>query len=177
MSGALLERLEGDVDRIRQDLWAVDSSDDALDKVLAKISLLKAQVEMQKSLQITANLLRSQPSGKALPKQQATKVKHLIRFVFRKESRGGGRHKQLRQMDCEALKLCGLTYTTEDIVKMDDEKFELVRIHTADFMLRRQLSSLLYRPDVDKAVDAEVEEPDDQELLDEFIKSRKPFSL
>ncbi|KJK73843.1 hypothetical protein H634G_10874 [Metarhizium anisopliae BRIP 53293] len=163
MADATLKRLEEELEKIRQDLWDVDSSDDALDKVLAKITSLKAQFEVQKSLQVTANLLRRQPKDRALPKQQATKVKHLIRFVFRKDSRGGDRSQQLRQLDCDSLKLCGLTYTTEDIVKMEHEKFELVRTLAAEFMLNRQLSPLLYRPDVDKAVDAVVEEPDDQE--------------
>ncbi|KID66216.1 hypothetical protein MBR_09427, partial [Metarhizium brunneum ARSEF 3297] len=170
MADATLKRLEEELEKIRQDLWDVDSSDDALDKVLAKITSLKAQFEVQKSLQVTANLLRRQPKDRALPKQQATKVKHLIRFVFRKDSRGGDRSQQLRQLDCDSLKLCGLTYTTEDIVKMEHEKFELVRTLAAEFMLNRQLSPLLYRPDVDKAVDAVVEEPDDQESYDAFMK-------
>jgi hypothetical protein len=171
LTNALLERIECELDKIGQDLWKVDGADDALNSVLSKLSLLKAQVEVQKSLQCTANLLRQYPSSRALPKQQATKVKHLIRFVFRTESRGGERHKQLRQLDCDALKLCGLSYTTEDFAKMDEPKFKLILTHAAEFLHRRKLSILLYRPDVDRAVDAKFEDPDDQESFEEFLKS------
>jgi len=101
--------------------------------------LLKAQLEVQKSLQATANLLRRVLSEKALPKQQATKVKHLVRFAFRKNSRQEllgrgkegkedkeGRHRKLRKLDCDTLKLCGLSYTTEEIVKLGDAEFEIL---------------------------------------------------
>jgi hypothetical protein len=170
MFADLLERIERDLDNIREELWNVDGPDDALDKVLEKLSLLKAQVEVQKSLQITANFLRRQPNNKAVPKQRATGVKHLIRLVFRRQSRGGDRHKQLRNSDCDTLKFCGLSYTTEDIIKMEDAKFKFLQSHAAEFMHHRKLSPLLYRPDVDKAVDSNLEDPEDQDLFDIFIR-------
>ena len=122
-----------------EELWNIDGPDDILNKVLERLSLLKAQLEVQKSLQATANLLRRVLSEKALPKQQATKVKHLVRFAFRKNSRQEllrrgkegkedkeGRHRKLRKLDCDALKLCGLSYTTEEIVKLGDAEFEIL---------------------------------------------------
>jgi hypothetical protein len=115
-------------------------------------------------------LLQRQPSDKALLKQQATKVKHFIRFVFRKESRGEGRHRQLRNLDCDALKFCGLSYTTEDIVKLGDVEFEILQNRIAEFIHHRNISHLLYRPDVDKAVDAKLEDPKDDELFDKFMQ-------
>lgn len=116
--------------------------------MLERLLLLKAQLEVQKSLQATANLLQQVPSDKALPKQQATKVKHLVRFAFRKNSRQElleqgkegkegkkdkgdkgdkeGRHQKLRKLDYDTLKLCGLSYTTEEIVKLSDVEFEIL---------------------------------------------------
>ena len=130
---------------------------------------------VQKSLQITVNLLRQQQNDKALPKQQATKVKHLIRFVFWKQARGGDRHRQLRDLDCDTLKFCGLSYTTEDIVKMEDAKFALLQSHSVEYMHSRKLSHLLYRPDVDKAVDAKLEDPDDESSFDKFMQCTNWF--
>ncbi len=167
------ERIEYELDSIGHDLWSIDGADDALDNILSKLSLLKAQVEVQKTLQCTANMLRQHTGNGALPKQQATKVKHMVRFVFRKASRGGERHRQLRQLDCDALKLCALSYTTDEIVRMEEPKFKLVYTYVAEFMHRRQLSTLLYRPDVDKAVDTKFEDPEDHESFEEFLKSTK----
>src|SRR4029434_9169412 len=90
MSVSLLEEIERGLDKIGA-LWDDDVPDDALDRIFQKLSSLKAQCAVQKSLQATANLLQQQPTSKALPKQQATKVRHLVRFVFGKTSRGGAR--------------------------------------------------------------------------------------
>ena len=169
MAGDLLERIKRDLDKMAGELWSIDCSDDDLNTVLQKISSLKAQVGVQKSLQTTANLLRRQPEDKALPKQRATNVKHMIRFVFRKESRGRGRHKQLRGLPCNALKCFGLTYTTDDIVNMDDAEFEVLLNRGPEFLHRRDVSRLLYRRDVDKAVDANVDQEDD-ESYNKFIQ-------
>jgi hypothetical protein len=190
MSADLLARIERDLSKIGNELWNIDDPDDILDTVLKRLLLLKAQLEVQKSLQATANLLRHIPSDKALPKQRATKVKHLVRFTFRKNSRqellergaegdggdggGGGeegRHRKLRKLDCDALKLCGLSYTTDEIVTIGDTEFEVLQKRVVDFISHRNLSYLLYRPDVDKAVDSKLEDPEDDELFDVFIQS------
>jgi hypothetical protein len=184
MSAGLLARIERDLSKLGEELWNVDGPDDILDKVLKTLLLLKAQLEVQRSLQATANLLRQLPSDKALPKQRATKVKHLVRFTFRKNSRQEllargeegeegeeGRHRKLRKLDCDALKLCGLSYTTEEIVKMGDAEFEILQKRVAEFISHRNLSYLLYRPDVDKAVDSRLEDPEDDESFDKFMQS------
>lgn len=183
MSADLVPRIERDLCNLREELWSIDSPDDVLNGVLEMVLLLKAQLEVQKSLQATANLLRRQPSDKALPKQQATKVKHLIRFAFRKNSRQEllerseegkerkeDRRRKLRKLDCDALKLCGLSYTTEEIVKLGDVEFEILQKRVAEFISYRNLSYLLYRPDVDKAVDSKLEDPDDDESFDKFMQ-------
>jgi hypothetical protein len=178
MSADLLARIERDLSKMGDELWNIDGPDDILDKVLKRLLLLKAQLEVQKSLQATANLLRQVPSDKALPKQRATKVKHLVRFTFRRNSRQEllergeeGRHRKLRKLDCDALKLCGLSYTTEEIVKMGDAEFEILQKRVAEFISHRNLSYLLYRPDVDKAVDSKLEDPEDDESFDKFMQS------
>jgi hypothetical protein len=185
----LLARIERDLCKMGEELWNIDGPDDVLDKVLERLSLLKTQLEVQKSLQATANLLRRVPSDKALPKQQATKVKHLVRFAFRKNNRQEllergkkgkegkegkddkeGRHRKLRKLDCDTLKLCGLSYTTEEIVKLSDAEFEILQKRAEEFICHRNLSHLLYRPDVDKAVDSKLEDPEDDESFDKFMQ-------
>jgi hypothetical protein len=187
MSADLLARIERDLSKMGEELWNIDGPDDIRDKVFKRLILLKAQLEVQKSLQATANLLRQVPSNKGLPKQRAKKVKNLVRFTFRKNSRQeplkrgkegegvegveGGRHRKLRKLDCDALKLCGLSYTTEEIVKMGDVEFEFLQNRVAEFISYRNLSYLLYRSDVDKAVDSKLEDPEDVELFDKFMQS------
>lgn len=183
MSADLLARIERDLCKMGQEIWNIDGPDDVVDKVLERLSLLKAQLEVQESLQATANLLRRVPSDKALPKQQATKVKHLVRFAFRKNRRQEllerakegkedkeGRHLKLRKLDCDALKLCGLSYTTEEIVKLGDAEFEILQKHAEEFICHHNLSYLLYRSDVDKAVDSKLEDPEDNDSFDKFMQ-------
>jgi len=74
-------------------------------------------------------------------------------------------------LDCDALKLCGLSYTTEEIVKLGDAEFEILQKRTEEFICHRNLSYLLYRPDVDKAVDSKLEDPEDDESFDKFMQS------
>lgn len=170
MSISLLEKIERDLDRMGLELWDVDGPDDALDRIFQRLSALKAQVGVQKSLQSTANLLRREPVDRSLPKQQAKKVKHLIRFVFRKEGRGGARFKQLRAHDCDVLKFLGLSYSIEEFINMDDAEFEFLRNRGPEFFRRRELSRLLYRPDVNRAVDDMLGDPDDDGSYDKFIQ-------
>ncbi|KAL2015130.1 hypothetical protein VTK56DRAFT_6218 [Thermocarpiscus australiensis] len=53
---------------------------------------------------------------------------------------------------------------------MEDAEFELLRDRGPKFFRCRELSRLLYRPDVDKAVDAMVEDPDDDGSYDSFMQ-------
>jgi len=167
MSVDLLKGVERDLCNLGEELWNVDGPDDVLDRVLERVSLLKAQL---KSLQPVANLLRQQPIKKALPNQKATKVKHLIRFAFRKNDRKDSRHKQLRDMDCDALKFCGLSYNTEEMFKLNDAEFDILKRRAADFLRHRNLSRALYRPDIDKAVDSTFEDPEDEGLYRNFMQ-------
>lgn len=173
MSADLLRRVEQDLENLGEELWNVDGPDDLLDRVLEKTSLLKAQLNVQKSLQPVANLLRQHPTKKALPKQKATKVKHLIRFAFRKNDRGDSRHKRLRDVDCDVLKFCGLSYTTEEILKLDHAELDILVRRAVDFMRHRNLSSVLYRRDVDKAVESTFEDPENESEYHSFMQGMR----
>jgi hypothetical protein len=170
MSANLLERIDRNLDNIAGELWNIDGPDDVLDKVARRLSLIKYQISIHQSLQATANLLRQHPNDKTLPRQRAAKARRFVHFVYGKEDRRGGRHKRLRGLDCDTLKFLGLSYTIEEILKMDDEAFEILRERGAQFSRHRKLSPFLYRPDVDKAADAKLEDPDDDGLYEKFIQ-------
>ena len=63
MSADLLVRIDRDLSKMGDELWNIDGPDDILDKVFKRLILLKAQVEVQRSLQATANLLRQDPDS------------------------------------------------------------------------------------------------------------------
>ncbi|KAK3361560.1 ankyrin repeat-containing domain protein [Lasiosphaeria ovina] len=77
---------------------------------------------------------------------------------------------KLRKLDYDALKLCGLSYTTEGIVKLSGAEFEILQKCAEEFIRHYKLSTLLYRPDVDKAVDSKLEDPEDGELFNKFMQ-------
>ncbi len=148
--------------------------------MLERLSLLKAQFGVQKSLQATANLLRRVKSDKAT-KQQATKVKRLVCFASRKNSRQefpkwgkkDKEDKEGRYQKHRNPKLCGLSYTTEEVVKLGDADFQILQKRAEEFIGYRNLSCLSYRPGVDKAVDSKLEDPEEDELFNKFIQSTK----
>lgn len=170
MSSIPLERIGRDLDKIAGELWNIDGPDGALYEVAGKLSTMKCQVAIQKSLQATANLLRQHPLHKALPRQQATKVKYFVRFIFGRDSRGGGRYKRLRALNCNALILFGLSFTIEELVKMDDAAIDILQERGLEFIRHRELSRHLHRDDINKAVNAKLEDPDDDGLYEKFIQ-------
>lgn len=172
-----LETVQRNLNKVRQDLWKADIPEVGLEAILKELLSLKAQVAVQKTLQATATLLREHPSTKALPKQQATKVRHFIRFVFRRDSGEGSRQKQLRAFDCDTLKFLGLSYSTQDIIKMDATEFGVLLEYGSGFLDHCNISCLLYRPDVDKAVDAEFKNADQNGSYDEFLQGTRYGTL
>jgi hypothetical protein len=52
---------------------------------------------------------------------------------------------------------------------VDNAEFEVLQNRGPEVFRRRELSRLLDRPDVDRAVDAMVEDPDDDGLYEKFI--------
>ncbi|EMC97045.1 hypothetical protein BAUCODRAFT_436465 [Baudoinia panamericana UAMH 10762] len=177
MSTERILHIEQMLSSFAQELWDVDGPDDLLDALLYKVSLLRAQLEVQRCLQHTANLLRQQPLNKALPNQRATKVKHLICLVYRRNDRGNDRSKQLRAADCDTLKLVGLACSTEEWLKLRDDEFDTLASRATDFLNRRNLSMLLYRRDIDKAFEATLEDPEDEEQYHRLLQVRSTRRL
>lgn len=170
MSVLSLREIEGSLDKVGEDLWIYDEPDLVIDGVKQRLSRLQAQAKVLTSLQTTANILRQQSSDKPLPNQQAIRVKHFIKFVFEKTTRGNERHMQLRKLDCNVLKFCGLAYKIKDVLELPTAQFAFLVENVADFVQRRHLSQYLYRDDIDKAVNSKLD-PEDDDLFKEFLKS------
>ena len=73
-------------------------------------------------------------------------------------------------MDCNALKLYRLSYIIKEIVKLGNAEFEILQKRAEEFICHRNLSYLLYRPNVDKAVDSKLEDPEDDKLFNKFMQ-------
>ncbi|KAH8595113.1 hypothetical protein B0O99DRAFT_594716 [Bisporella sp. PMI_857] len=178
MSEDLLARIERDLCKMGAEIWTINGP---VDTLLEKVTQLKAQLEVHVSLQATAELLQTTNKGEPLPNQQATKVKHFVRLTFQVNSRKPrkkndcreDRYRRLRQLDCDALKLCGLSYTAEDIINISNAEFEILHQHVEDFVRHRNLSKLLYGPDVNKAVESNIENIDDNQSFNKFMQAHK----
>jgi hypothetical protein len=143
------------------------NSDQNLDRVLELLARLQVQAKVQKSLESTAQLLRKSREG-GLPNQLATRVKHIIRFVYG-ESCNDERGARLRKLECNALKFCGLAYKVRDILDLPGPEFDFLIEHIDDFVRSRGLVQYLYRDDIDKAVNNKLD-PKDEELFRIFLK-------
>ncbi|KAG5302374.1 hypothetical protein I7I48_02709 [Histoplasma ohiense] len=168
MSTALLQALVRNGDEVIKDAWYLDESKIAFPHLLDVVSRLQRQLEVQTVVLSTTNLLRQNPVNKPLPNQQATRVKHFVRFVFEAATRGKDRQTRLRNLDCTSLKFCGLSYTVREILELPSQVFDFLLENIADFVEHQQLSLLLCRDDINKAVLSDVD-PDDDELFKSFI--------
>lgn len=63
-------------------------------------------------------------------------MKHFIKFVFEKATRGNERQTRLRKLDCDALKFCGLAYKVRDILELPPAEFDFLVANAADFIHR-----------------------------------------
>jgi hypothetical protein len=194
MSVHALQGIERNLDKVGEDTWDCDDLDGVFDSMVQKVSRLEAQLHVQRSFQRTAKWLREQTQDKALPNQQATRVKHLIRFTFEKTTRGTGcslasgnsgnpvsddgdtkqktlreRQTRLRKLGCNALKFCGLTYKIKDLLELPAVQFDFLVANVGDFVQRHELSQHLYRDDIDKAVHGKFD-PEDDVIFKEFLK-------
>lgn len=153
------------LDKVGEDILGCDVTDE----LLQRISQLEAQLNVQRSLQRTAKLLRAQAHDTALPKQMATRVKHFIKFTFGSTNRGEDRPTRLRGLECNTLKFCGLTYKIKDVLNLPKSHFDYLVSKAEDFVLRHELSQYLYRDEIDKAVYTKVN-PEDDTVFKEFLK-------
>ncbi len=169
MSMHALQEIERNLDKVGEDLWGCSDLDEVFDGVLQKLSQLKAQLYVQRSLQKTAKLLQEQANDKPLPNQQATRVKRFIRFTFGMSTRGNERHTKLRKLECNALKFCGLAYTIKELLELPQAHFDFLVASVVDFVHHYKLSQYLYRDDIDKAVIGKFE-AEDEDSMKEFLK-------
>ncbi|KAF1995660.1 hypothetical protein P154DRAFT_526169 [Amniculicola lignicola CBS 123094] len=174
MLAPTLQEVENNLDKVGKDLWCYDSPDLAFDGMLQRLSQLQDQLKIQRTLHTTAELLRNQSLDKPLPKQQATRVKYILKFTFEHTTREDEKHIRLRKLDCNALKFCGLSYKIKDIIELPTAKFNFLVENVADFVHRRTLAQYLYRDDIDKAVYTKLD-PEDDNLFKEFMKCSSSF--
>lgn len=170
MSPNNIQEIAQTLDQVGEDIWCCDDLEDDFDEILQRVSRLEAQLHVQRSLQRTAKLLREQPWDTALPKQLATRVKHFIKFTYEKTNRGKGRPTRLRELGCNDLKFCGLAYKLKDVLDLPATHFEFLVTKVGDFVHRHDLSHLLYRDEIDKAVNNKFD-PEDDAIFKEFLKS------
>jgi hypothetical protein len=168
-----LQEIERNLDKVGEDLWGCDDLDDVFDGMLERLSRLEAQIHVQKSLQKTAKLLREHPCDNILPGQLAARVKHAIKFTFGETTSGKERATRLQTLNCNALKFCGLAYTTKEIQELSAAQFDFLLTNVTDFVHHYKLSQHLYRDDIEKALQSKFV-PGDDDLFKNFLKCWLP---
>lgn len=168
-----LQEIERNLDKVSEDLWGCDDLDDVFDGMLERLSRLEAQLHVQKSLQKAAKLLREHPCDDVLPNQLATRVKHIIKFTFGATTSQKERPIRLQKLDCNALKLCGLTYTLKQIQELPAAQFDFLLTNVTVFVHHYRLLQHLYRDDIEKAIQSRFD-PGNDDLHKNFLKCWLP---
>jgi len=88
---------------------------------------------------MTVELLRQYLSNKSFLGKQATRVKHFIKFTFKKATCGNKRQTRLRKLDCDALKFYRLAYKVRDILKLPLVEFDFLIVNVVDFIYCQKL--------------------------------------
>ncbi|KID95380.1 hypothetical protein MAJ_08653, partial [Metarhizium majus ARSEF 297] len=176
MSIHLLQELVHNGDKIKEDVWYYNGPNLAIDEALRITSELETQLEVQNVLLSTVKLLKRHPRNQPLPNQQATRVKHFIKFVFGPPSRAKDRQLQLRSLDCTSLKLCGLSYTVREISEMDLHEFNVLTTRLPSFARVHNLDFLLCRDDINRIVHGDFE-PEDEDAFKAFLLSHISLRL
>ncbi|KAL4801669.1 hypothetical protein BDV18DRAFT_148524 [Aspergillus unguis] len=176
MLGDLLQSLISNDVQFMKDIWTLRTSEVDFSKLLESVSKLQTQLTVQKTLLCTEKLLREHPNDKPLPNQQATRIKHFIKFVFEANFREPTKQKQLRNLDCSSLKLCGLSYTVREIIDLPSEVFEYLVENVASFVERSQLSLPLCRDDINKVVLGDFD-PEEEEVFKTFLTTHIALRL
>lgn len=158
-----------DLDRyfIEIDNYIRSNDEQNMEEIMKRLAELQALASVKSKMVSAAQILRSHYKG-ALPKQLATRVKHIIKFAFGESKRNEMRSALLRELDCNALKFCGLAYTIRDLLEMPELKFELLVNYVADFVRDRELAQHLYRSDINKVIDHDIV-AEDEHLYRNFL--------
>jgi hypothetical protein len=138
--------------------------------VFQRLLRLEVQAKVQQALERTAKILRVHPNNESLPNQLAIRVKHFIKFVFEKTTRDQERQRQLRKLEFNALKFCGLSYKIKDIIELPTARFDFLVEKVATFIQLHDISKYLYRDDINKAILFSEFDPEDEGLFKEFLK-------
>lgn len=171
----LLQSLASNHGSVMRDIWHLNSPDIDLTKLLSVVSSLRTQLEVQIVLQSTDRLLHESPSDKALPNQLATRIKHLMKFVFESNSREKRRQERLQKLDCSSLKFCGLSYTVREIIELPTPTFDFLVDNIADYVQSKQLQPLLCRDDINKVILGDFD-PEDEALFKCFVTCMLTFN-
>lgn len=144
---------------LREAMLGLDSIEkDIEDEIL----LLYIQLEVQKRFDDTVKFLRKAQSAELLPHRRHQRVLSLIEYVFKKyehksnlKQETKSKHEKLRGMDCDALKLCGLSYTVTEVMSFSEQHLDFISSSfTTEFIERRGISSLLYHPSINKVLES-----------------------
>ncbi|KAM3066477.1 hypothetical protein ACMFMG_011976 [Clarireedia jacksonii] len=144
-----------------------------------EILLLHTQLEVQKRFEDTANILRKAPEkNKNLPDQRHRRVLSLIEYVFKRyehksklKEETKSKHEKLRGMDCDTLKLCGLSYTVTEVMSFSKQHIDIISSSfTTRFIESRSISSLLYHPSINKVLENVPKKVEDMSLYGNFLK-------
>ncbi|KAF2866026.1 hypothetical protein BDV95DRAFT_245498 [Massariosphaeria phaeospora] len=157
--------LKEKLDMIGTDIWHYDGSDLDFDLIFQTLSQLHSQLKVLEKLHAAAKLLQLS----SFPKQEATRVKHFLKFVFERTTRGNNRHLAFRQLDCNALTFCGLTYRVKDIIELPQTRFEFLVKNVSDFVQRSRIGDSLYRDEINNMVSTKLS-AEDEDLYGNFLK-------
>jgi hypothetical protein len=70
-------------------------------------------------------------------------MKHFVKFVFKKTDYWKERQTQLLELECDASKVCGLTYTIKDTQGLSLPQPEFLIANITDFIRRLGLSGIV----------------------------------
>ena len=138
------------------------------DRILEGLERLAIQTKFQKDWDACAKTLRDTPNNKSLPNQQAARIKTFCKWVFEHTDKHKETQAQLRRLDFNSLKFCALCYTRRQVNELPPAHLESLLKSLPEYIQLRDISSLLYRRDINLKV-AEIEcQPEDTELFVNF---------
>lgn len=161
-------------DLIAQIMANIKAKNETFQETIEQLARLHALAKVYSQLMPTAHMLRNRP--KCLPRAQVVRVTEMVKFAYgAKEYKNPveARRAGMRQLDCNALKFCGLAFRIRDIVKLSDLEFEMLVEHVTEFIHSRSLIEHLCSDEITKALvtKALVNEKYQQFLIGNFNRA------